>query len=160
MKTNEEILQDIQQTLNILDEVEEYQSTLNDQLSLQDMKLSDLRHLIEFNNLNAASSCSVIKEIKNVLNTRRIIKDNMDLLKVYQMHISKLNNSSNRKMLLSELFKKQKTIDNATYYNRVYSAEEFDKFLGKKVKEDEQTDGGILPEEKTESGTSYVVDSE
>ena len=103
MKTNEEILQDIQQITKILDDVEEYQNTLNDQLSLQDMKLSDLRHLIEFNNLNAASSCSVIKKIKSVLNTRRIIKDNMDLLKVYQIHISKLTNSDNNIFLLPEL---------------------------------------------------------
>ena len=159
MKNNEELLQEIQQIISMLDDVEEYQSILNDQLSLQDMKLSDLRHLIEFNNLNAASSCSVIKEIKNVLNTRRIIKDNMDLLKVYQIHISKLTNSGNRKLLLSELFKKQKTIDNAIYYNRVYSAEEFDKFLGKKVKESEQTDAGILQEETTESGTSHIVNA-
>ncbi|MBO7614756.1 MAG: hypothetical protein J6T15_03575, partial [Bacilli bacterium] len=85
-----DILEEITNATKILDVIENYNDGLCDALSNQDQKISDLLHFIENNNINAAQSCHLIKEIKKVRMERRKVKNDMELARVYKDNINKL----------------------------------------------------------------------
>lgn len=124
-----DILEEITNATKILDVIENYNDGLCDALSNQDQKISDLLHFIENNNINAAQSCHLIKEIKKVRMERRKVKNDMELARVYKDNINKLINSDSRKMLLSKLHKMSKQLE-SEYQNRVYTSKDFVEILG------------------------------
>ena len=73
------IVEELTNAIKILDDVEAYTNSLCEALSNEDQKTSDLLHFIENNNINAAQSCHLIKEIKKVRLERRKIKNDMEL---------------------------------------------------------------------------------
>ena len=100
-----DIVEEITNAIKILDEVESYTESLCEALSNQDQKTSDLLHYIENNNINAAQSCHLIKEIKKVRMERRKIKNDMEIARAFKDNVGKLINTENRKMILSKLHK-------------------------------------------------------
>lgn len=124
-----ELLEEITNAIKILDSIESYIDGLCEALSNEDQKISDLLHFIENNNINAAQSCHLIKEIKKVREYRRTIKNDMEIAKVYKDNINKLINTDNRKMLLSKLHKTSKQLE-SEYKNRVYTSKDFVEILG------------------------------
>ncbi len=104
----------------VLDQVEDYISTLPDQQSNCDSKLSDLYHYLENNKLNASQCCSFIKEMKKVVQERRKVKNEYEIGKVYKTYCNRLNSKDNRALLINELKKMEKKLEKE-YKNRVYS---------------------------------------
>lgn len=124
----------ITEACKLLDEVEEYVKDLDDRHSICDMKLSDMWHLIENNNVEEWSKGelrNVTREIKSVCEVRRKVKVNIGLRKIYQDNIGKLNNQVNRAMLLEKLNKAQKSY-NSDYTYRVYKEDELNKLVAPK----------------------------
>lgn len=115
-----DIVEELTNAIKILDEVESYTESLCEALSNEDQKISDLLHFIENNNINAAQSCHLIKEIKKVRLERRKIKNDMELARAYKDNVNKLINKDNRKMILAKLHKTSKQLE-SEYQNRVYS---------------------------------------
>lgn len=98
-------------------------STLVENLSVYDKKTTDLLHFIENNNLNAAQSCRIIKEIKKIRQERRKIKNDMEISKVYRDNINKLINKDTRNILVNKMHKTQKQLE-SKYQNRIYTEED------------------------------------
>jgi hypothetical protein len=129
----------ITEACKLLNEVEEYVKDLDDRHSICDMKLSDMWHLIENNDVEEWSKGelrNVAKEIKSVCEVRRKVKVNIGLRKIYQDNIGKLNNQVNRAMLLEKLNKAQKSY-NSDYTYRVYKEEEINKLVELKKESDD-----------------------
>jgi len=123
-----ELLEEITNAIKKLDEVEEYTDKLCEALSNEDQRTSDLLHYIENNNINAAQSCHLIKEIKKVRLERRKIKNDMEIARAFKDNINKLINAENRKMIMAKLHKTSKQLE-SEYQNRVYSNEELTEIL-------------------------------
>lgn len=124
-----DVKEKIIEAVKILDEIEEYDEGLNDKLSHCDCMICDLMHLIENNTLKTNQCYRIIKELKKLRIERRKIKNDMDLLSVYKNNYQKLLNYDNRKLLLSEIGKKEKTL-NLKYNNRVYTEEDIKELIG------------------------------
>lgn len=118
----------------LLNEVDEYIKDLDDKHSTCDLRLSDMYHLIENNDIDSWSKGelrNVAKEIKTVCEVRRKVKVEVGLRKVYQDNIGKLNNPGNRALLLEKINKAAKAY-NGDYSYRVYKQEDIDKLVAPK----------------------------
>ena len=126
-----EVLEKLTQAISLLQEVEKYKEQLPTLQQEVDYRLSDLLHEIENNSLNAPQSCKIVKEIKKQRIIRRKILNDFELLRVYSNNINKLNNSGSRELLLAEINKTNKRL-NQPYKNRVYTDEDMKELLGVK----------------------------
>lgn len=117
------IVEKIKESIQILDNLDLYFEKLADLQRTVDLKLSDLYHCIENNQLKTNECYRVVKEIKKQRKLRRMYKNQYELLCEYRNKIQMFNNTDNRKFLLANLFKKEKLL-NARYKNRIYSEEE------------------------------------
>lgn len=123
-----DVIQEITDVVDKLNKIDEYDSTLNDELSKLDQKQQDLLHYIEFNKVNILWCYRMIKEIKAVREQRRKIKNDIDLCGEFSKHKNKILSKENRQFLLAELHKKLKN-NSIPYKNRQYTDEEMQKVL-------------------------------
>lgn len=126
------VLEKIKQAISILNEIDEYDSSLNNKLSTYDLKQADLLHYIENNKLTTAECYRVVKEIKNIREHRRKVKNDMEILSKYNQQKARLNSKDNRQLLIAELHKRVKQ-QGVRYNNKGYSNEELKRILGKEV---------------------------
>lgn len=114
----------------LLDELDEYDSSLPELLSTNDNKIIDLLHLIELNKLNTKQCYRVVKELRNLRIDRRRVKDEMELMRVYKTEQNKLLSKDYRPFLLSNIGKSEKIQKARQYSNRVYTDEELKELIG------------------------------
>lgn len=114
----------------ILDEVENYGSSLENNLIEVNQKQQDLLHLIENNTLKTNECYRVIKELRNVRTERRRIKNDIELFNTFRLHKNQMLSIENRKFLKGLIDKKQEQLLNSKYKNRVYTNEELKNILG------------------------------
>ena len=122
------VIEEIKEVVDKLDKIDEYNSTLNEELSINDGKELDLLHFIENNKINVLWCYRVIKEIKKIRECRRKVKNDMELINKFNEQKNKLITKENRQFLLTELHKREKTL-NLPYKNRQYTDEELQKIL-------------------------------
>lgn len=123
-----DLIEEINSVIEQLDNIENYCASLNDKLSNEDLKQQDLLHLIEENKIGAFQCYRLIKELKKIRLTRRKIKNDIELSNVFNNNKNKLISKDFRKFLLTELNKRNKTL-NQKYKNRYYQECEIDKIL-------------------------------
>ena len=70
----------------------------------------------------------MMKEMKELREKRRKIKNDMEILSKYNETKTKLLTSDNRKFLMTEIYKKDKQL-NQPYKNREYTEEDMQKIL-------------------------------
>ena len=131
---NVDIVANITEACRLLDEVEEFVKDLDDKHSMCDLRLSDMYHLIENNEVTEWSKGelrNVVEEIKTICEVRRRVKVDIGLRKIYQDNIAKLNKAENRAMLLEKLNHGAKSY-NSDYSYRVYKQDELDKLVAPK----------------------------
>ena len=119
---------------NLLDEIDEHQEMLPRLESETDLAVSDIYHFIETNNFNYKTAYELIKELKAKLLYRRNIKKDISMMAVLNTHQGKLIQKDNRKLLLSELGKREKQL-NSEYNYRIYEKEELIEKCFKKKEE-------------------------
>lgn len=102
------LLDKITLVVELLNEIDEYGLALNEQLSKEDMLLSDYRHFLKDNNFNMSVAYKVALDIKKVGISRANTKKDMEIYRVYINNINKLINQDNRQLLLAEINKKIK----------------------------------------------------
>lgn len=124
-----EVIEEIKNIVKKLDEIDNYNSSLNERLSVLDSKQQDLLHFIENNKINILWCYKLVKEIKNVREERRKVKNDMDMLSKYNEQKNKLLSKDNRQFLLAELHKREKT-QGRKYSNKQYTQEELNNLLG------------------------------
>ena len=140
---NVDIVANITEACRLLDEVEEFVKDLDDKHSMCDLRLSDMYHLIENNEVTEWSKGelrNVVEEIKAICEVRRRVKVDIGLRKIYQDNIAKLNRTENRAILLEKLNHGARSYNN-DYSYRVYKEEELNKLVAPK---------GELPEPEFE----------
>jgi uncharacterized coiled-coil DUF342 family protein len=124
-----QVLNKIDEALTILNDIDEYDSTLNGKLSELDSKEQDLLHYIENNKISILWCYKMIKEIKTIRQERRRVKNDMDLLSKFNELKSKISSKDNRQFILPELHKKEKQLS-TIYKNRQYTEEDMNKIVG------------------------------
>ena len=124
------ILNKIVEVSKLLDELDDYAIGLSEGLSNVDSKLCDLYHLIENDKLRTKQCYRVVQEIHKLRKERRKIKNDMELINVFNTNKNKLLNIDYRKILLSAIGKEDKKLNNSKYKNRVYTEEEIKELMG------------------------------
>ena len=122
------LIEEIQALINKLNEVDEYNQSLGDKLSLEDKKICDLLHYIENNRLSAFECYRIVKELRSVRVIRRKIKNDIEIAKTLDANKNKLISKDYRQFLISELYKKDKQL-NTKYNNRYYQENEIEGML-------------------------------
>lgn len=119
----------IQALIDMYDEVEQYFTDLTNELSMCDKQFSDIYHTIKDAKLTAGNSYKFCREIKRIANERANIKKNLGIRDTFNNHRLKINERSNRGLLATEIYKREKSLD-TQYKNRVYSPEDMQEMLG------------------------------
>lgn len=123
-----DVVDEITDAINILNKVDDYGESLTSRLSELDSKEQDILHYIESNKINILWCYNIIKKIKEIRIARRKVKNDMDILSKYESNKTKLLTNNNRQFLVTELHKKEKSLD-TEYKNRVYSEEDMNNIL-------------------------------
>lgn len=129
------VMDKLTEAMNILNEVDEYNSTLTSRLSVLDSKEQDLLHYIENNKINMLWCFFMIREIKTIRMERRKVKNDMELLSRFNDLKNRLASTDNRRMINAELHKKLKQLQ-TTYKNRQYTEEDMMNILRGKSNEE------------------------
>lgn len=126
MNVKEKIIE----AVTILDQIEDYDNTLQDSLSDADQRICDIIHFIEYNNLKTNQCYRVVRELHKLRLERRKIKNDIEMCKVLETHKNKLLQKDNRHILLSFVGKTEKSLLTSKYQNRVYTNEELAELIG------------------------------
>ena len=124
------VLENIKQALNLLKENEDEYNGLTEDLSETDRKVDYWLHYIELNNIPVTHAYKIIKELKSLRAKRRLIKNDLELMKVFKDNEQKMINAKNRDVLLSCICKTNNKQQNAKYNYDAYTEEETNDILG------------------------------
>lgn len=122
------IVEEVKEVISKLNAIDSYNSSLPQQLSIIDKKQQDILHLIESQKISAFEAYRIIKELRQVRIERRKIKNDMELLRVYDENKNKLSSNENRQFLLHEVCKKEKSL-NTEYKYQEYTKEELESII-------------------------------
>ena len=123
------VIEKITQIVEIYNEIDQYESGLGQLLSECDEREQDLLHFIENNKINVLWCYKYTRELKTIREKRRVIKNDMEIIRKFNEHKTKLVSTiENRKIMLTEIHKREKQL-NCPYKNRRYKEEEIEKIL-------------------------------
>lgn len=117
--TTEEILKIMK---SFFEGIEEEHSNLLQELTNKEAEQQDLLHELELNNLNAVEITKVAIDLKRVRKERRVIKNDIERVKIIKNFTDKYNNKfigNEIKVLIKELYKLQKRQNNRQYEPRI-----------------------------------------
>ena len=124
-----DVLREITEIVEKLNEIDNYDSSLSQLLSECNEKEQDLLHYIENNKINMLWCYKYVRELKNVREKRRNIKNDIERIMKFKEQKTKLASTIyNRQLMLAELNKREKQL-NCPYKNRRYTEEELQKIL-------------------------------
>lgn len=124
-----DVLREITEIVEKLNEIDNYDSSLSQLLSECNEKEQDLLHYIENNKINMLWCYKYVRELKNVREKRRNIKNDIERIIKFKEQKTKLASTiDNRQLMLAELNKREKQL-NCPYKNRRYTEEELQKIL-------------------------------
>lgn len=119
------IIESLIKAISILNDTDTYLESLDSQLSECDSLRSDFDHLIENGSLDDIDLKKLYLKMQENFNRRRKIKENIALRDNYKNLTSRLNNSTNRGMLLQNMKNCQAKLGQK-YHNRVLTTEDID----------------------------------
>lgn len=124
-----DVLKTIAEIVDKLNELDNYDNGLSQLLSECDEREQDLLHYIENNKINMLWCYKYVRELKNIREKRRNIKNDIERITKFKEHKTKLVSTiDNRQLMLAELNKREKQL-NCPYKNRRYAEEELQKIL-------------------------------
>lgn len=135
-----EVLKNIEQSIQLLKEVELYNDELvgeNGLISTCDKRIDFWEHYLELETLRVTQVYNICREIKKQRNLRRQYKNDAELIKLFKDNEAKMQNVDYRAMLLTQLYKTDTKQKNAKYSYSAYTEEEKNKILGIKNKGDD-----------------------
>lgn len=122
------VIEEVTNIVILLNELDNYSSCLVNKLSELDLRQQDLLHYIENNSLKTNECYRIIRELKKIRESRRKVKNDMDLLSKYNEQKTKLVSTDNRRFLLAEMHKREKILGKS-YTNKGYTDEELESIL-------------------------------
>lgn len=117
--TVEEILKIMK---SFFEETNNNYSQLLEEVEDKEAEQQDLLHELELNNLNAVEISKVAIELRKVRKERRIIKNDIERVRIIKNFTDKYNNkfiTNEIKMLLKELYKLKSKQENRKYQPRI-----------------------------------------
>ena len=123
------IVEEIKEIVSKLNEIDDYNSSLNQKLNVLDEKTQDILHYIENNKIAVFGCYRIIKELKQIRVERRKVKQDIELSRTYDEQKNKLSSKNNRQFLIQEICKREKQLQ-TTYKNRVYGEDEINGICG------------------------------
>ena len=124
-----DIYRQFEKALALLNTIEDYEEKLYLKQSEYDSKIQWWLHYLENEKINSKQSYRIMRELKILRKERRIIKDNIDILRSFHESEDKLKGKDNRCMLLGQLKKLKNKQENWIYTNDSYTNEEIEKIL-------------------------------
>lgn len=122
------IIDKINQAIKMLDEIDDMIQSQSVELQQVDLELSDLYHLIEFNELNEKQSYKFIKRIHELRLKRRALNKEYDIENTYKNQANKMMGNNTRQFVLTEINKTVKQLD-TTYKYRVLTDDNIQELL-------------------------------
>ncbi len=120
-----DLIKEMQAVRTIFFKRPEYYELLNKQLQKADHETQDLLHVLEFGKLDAVASMKITKDLKKLRKERRLIKKDLELLRiVYEFVEGSKGKSINKHDVgnaIGELRKAEKMHERRTYTMRVRS---------------------------------------
>lgn len=107
---------------NFFEGIEQEHKELIEELTNKELEQQDLLHELELNNLNAVEITRVAVDLKKVRKERRIIKNDIERIKLIKNFTDKYNNKfigNEIKVLIKELYKLKKRQENRQYEPRI-----------------------------------------
>lgn len=107
---------------NFFEGIEQEHKELIEELTNKELEQQDLLHKLELNNINAVEITRVAVDLKKVRKERRIIKNDIERIKLIKNFTDKYNNKfigNEIKVLIKELYKLQKRQENRKYEPRI-----------------------------------------
>lgn len=117
------IVEEIKEIVAKLNELDDYNTTLNQKLNNLDEKTQDILHYIENNKISTFGCYRIIRELKQIRVERRKVKYDMELARTYDKQKNKLISKDNRQFLVQEICKCEKQLP-TKYTNRQYTNDE------------------------------------
>ena len=133
MERDKEIIEIINIAIKKLDEIDERINNQSSENQEIDYKISDILHYIENNELNDKECVKIVRLLKEFRLIRRSLRNEYEIEKTYKENSSKMMGNNTRGLLMAEINKKVKQLDNEYKY-RVLSEEEIVKLIGEKSK--------------------------
>lgn len=125
-----DIFKSFEKSLGLLNSIENSFDELVKKQSELDLKIQFWLHTLENEKIDTKKSYRITRELKNLRKERREIKNDLELLQSYKTSCDKMNNSSNRAMLLGQLRKLKNKQENWVYTNDIYTKEDIERILG------------------------------
>ena len=124
-----DMFKQFEKALSILNTIEDTEEELYKKQSEYDNKIQFWLHFLENNKTSTKQSYRIIRELKSLRNERRIVKNNIDILRSFHDGEDKLKGKDNRCMLMGQLRKLKNRQEHWVYTNDCYSDEEIEKIL-------------------------------
>ena len=124
-----DIFKQFEKALAMLNTIENEEEKLYTKQSELDSKIQWWLHYLENNKLTTKQSYRITRELKQLRQERRIVKNNIDLLRSFHEAEDKLRGKDNRSMLLGQLRKLKNRQENWSYTNDCYTEKELEKIL-------------------------------
>ena len=124
-----DIFKQFEKALALLNTIEDTETELYNKQSEYDNKIQWWLHFLENNTITTKQSYRIMRELKTLRKERRIVKDNIDMLRSFHDGEDKLKGKDNRCMLLGQLRKLKNRQENWVYSNDCYTEQEIEKIL-------------------------------
>lgn len=124
-----DIFKQFEKALGLLNTIEDAEAELYNKQSEYDNKIQWWLHFLENNTINTKQSYRIMRELKKLRKERRVIKDNIDMLRSFHDGEDKLKGKDNRCMLLGQLRKLKNRQENWIYTNDCYTEKEIENIL-------------------------------
>ena len=115
---DEIIYKKIFEVIKLLDEIDEMINNQSIELQKVDLEISDWLHYIENNDIDEKSSIKILIKLKELRQIRRTLHKEYEIENTYKNNSSKMMGNNTRQLLLSEINKTIKQLDNE-YKNRI-----------------------------------------
>lgn len=122
------MIEEVKAIVTKLDEIEKYNLSLSQQLSIIESKQQDLLHYIENNKINTFGCYKIVKELKDIRQKRRKIKNDIELMLTYNENKGVLASEKSRNSLIQKIVEAEKSLP-TKYQNRCYSKEELENIV-------------------------------
>lgn len=115
---DELIIEKIKSAISAIDDIDEMINTQSENLQKVDYEISDWLHYIENNDIDEKIAVRLIERLKTLRQIRRSLHNEYEIESVYKNNSSKMMGNNTRTILLAEINKKIKELNN-DYKNRI-----------------------------------------
>lgn len=122
------IVEEVKEIVAKLDEIDNYNTSLPQKLKELEERQLDLLHYIENNKIGAFGCYRIVKELNRIRKERRQVKNDIELLRIYDVNKNKLISLTNRKFLIQDICIAEKKLP-IKYNNRQYTNEELESIV-------------------------------